>query len=54
MAKKFGEYQVRNGDTKYSIARTFGLSIDELQFANQQLKGDLIIPGQVLIIPSVD
>jgi LysM repeat protein len=54
LSKRFGQYKVRDGDTKYSIAKNFGLTIDELQFANPQLETDTLLIGEVLNIPSVD
>ncbi len=44
-------YTVEEGDVISSIAYEFGVSIDALKQAND-LTGDLIRPGDVLIIPS--
>jgi N-acetylmuramoyl-L-alanine amidase len=43
-------YTVRNGDTLYDIAKQFGVSVGVLSAANR-LRGDLIVPNQVLVIP---
>jgi LysM repeat protein len=44
------EYTVRDGDTLFGIALTHGVSVETLQAAND-LTGETIVPGQVLIIP---
>ncbi len=44
-------YTVKEGDVISSIAYEFGVSIDALKQAND-LTGDLIRPGDVLVIPS--
>jgi LysM repeat protein len=44
-------YVVRWGDTLYSIAVQFGVSVEEIMAANG-LASDLIVVGQELIIPS--
>jgi len=44
-------YTVQDGDVISGIAYEFGVSIDALKQAND-LTGDLIRPGDVLIIPS--
>ena len=43
-------YMVKNGDTVWSISRNFGLTLRELQKANN-MKHSKIYPGQVLSIP---
>jgi N-acetylmuramoyl-L-alanine amidase len=43
-------HTVRSGDTLYDIAKQFGVSIGVLSAANR-LRGDLIVPNQVLVIP---
>ena len=43
-------YQVQYGDSLYSIAQRFGISIEELRRENN-LWHDNIIPGQQLVIP---
>ncbi len=45
-----GEYTVSSGDTLSAIAQAFGVSISRLKEANN-LRGDLIREGQVLVIP---
>lgn len=43
-------YSVKSGDTLFLIARKHGITVTELMLAND-LKTELIMPGQVLIIP---
>ena len=43
-------YMVKNGDTVWSISRDFGLTLSELQKANNMATAK-IYPGQVLAIP---
>ena len=43
-------YSVQPGDTLWNIGSQYGLSVPQLMGANG-LTGDLIIPGQVLVIP---
>ena len=49
-AKAHVYYTVRNGDTLYDISRQYGISVGVLSAANC-LRGDLIVPNQVLVIP---
>jgi LysM repeat protein len=44
-------YTVQRGDTLLSIARRFGLTVKQLQAANNISNPDRIYPGQKLIIP---
>jgi LysM repeat protein len=44
-------YTVRRGDTLFKIARETGTSVGEIRTANQ-LGGDVIHVGQVLVVPS--
>lgn len=46
-------YTVSSGDTLYSIAKKFGISIDKLKEINQ-LKNNMLKIGQKLIIPLVE
>lgn len=43
-------YTVQPGDTLYRIARTFGITLDELRRLNN-LQGDIIYAGQTLLVP---
>ncbi len=43
-------YTVKNGDTLWSIAKSNGISVDELKSANN-LKSNLLSLNQELIIP---
>ncbi len=51
-AQKANSYTVVAGDTLWKISNKFGVSIDNLKKANN-LTGDLIYPGQTLIISGV-
>ena len=44
-------YVVRRGDTLYTLARTFGVTIEALQQANGLASPNQIRAGQVLLIP---
>lgn len=44
-------YIVQSGDTLLSIARRFGVTVAQLQAANNIANPDRIYPGQVLVIP---
>lgn len=45
------EYQVRSGDTLWSIAKRAGLSVDELAKANDLSEGDILAVGRTLVLP---
>ena len=44
-------YVVRNGDTLYDIARRFGVSVEDIVYANQLQDTALLMVGQALVIP---
>src|SRR5438105_2027586 len=44
-------YTVQPGDTLFSIANKFGVSLDDLAHANNIADPTSIVPGQQLIIP---
>lgn len=44
-------YVIQQGDTLLSIARRFGITVQQLQAANNIADPDRIYPGQVLTIP---
>lgn len=44
-------YVIQRGDTLMSIARRFGLTVKQLQDANNITNPDRIYPGQTLVIP---
>jgi LysM repeat protein len=47
------KYTVQPGDTLWKISQSFGIELQALRDANPQLQGrDLIVPGQVLVIPA--
>lgn len=43
-------YKVQSGDTLSKIAAAFGISLDTILLANQNIKANLIRPGQEIII----
>lgn len=47
---KEGEYVVKKGDSLWSIANNFGITVDELKTANN-LTNNLLSSGQILVIP---
>jgi murein DD-endopeptidase MepM/ murein hydrolase activator NlpD len=47
-------YVVEEGDTLWSIAMQFGLTLEALVAANQLENPDMVQPGQELIIPGTD
>jgi membrane-bound lytic murein transglycosylase D len=46
------KYQVKNGDTLWSISKRFGVSLENLSNANSVDNGQSLKKGQTLIIPS--
>lgn len=46
-----GTYTVQAGDTLFSIAQSFGLTVDDLVAANGIVNPDILEVGQVLVIP---
>jgi LysM repeat protein len=53
-AARASQYTVKEGDTLSSIARDFGLSVDQLLAANNLTNGDLLSIGQRLVVPGAD
>lgn len=45
------KYTVKSGDTLYAIAKKYGLTVQQIVAANNIKNANLILPGQVLIIP---
>ena len=45
-------YTVVEGDTLYGISKQFGISVNDIKLQNN-LKNNIINPGEVLIIPSI-
>ena len=45
------QYVVKEGDTLWDIARSFGISVNDLCAANDLGRRQLIRPGQRLILP---
>lgn len=45
------EYIVRSGDTFYSIAQRFGITVQELIRANPRVNPEALLIGQILCIP---
>lgn len=48
------EYVVQEGDTLYSIARAFGVTVEALQQANNIADPSLLAIGQTLVIPGFE
>ena len=46
-------YTVKKGDSLYSIAKKYNISVEELKAANN-LSSNLLTIGQVLVIPEVE
>ena len=44
-------HEVRDGETLYAIARTYGVSVDTLMDANRIETPELLLPGTVLTVP---
>ena len=44
-------HEVRDGETLYAIARTYGVSVDALMDANRIETPELLLPGTVLTVP---
>jgi membrane-bound lytic murein transglycosylase D len=52
VASASGEYRVRKGDTLYSIARRFGMTVEELREVNNLGRSSVIRPGDRLrVVP---
>jgi LysM repeat protein len=49
-----GDYRVVEGDTLSEIAERFGVSVNELAATNGIVDPDLILTGQVLLVPGSD
>ena len=49
-SKAARKYEVRRGDSLWTIARRNNVSVDDLRVANS-LRGSRIVAGQVLVIP---
>ena len=49
-----GEYKVRRGDTLYSIAQRFGMTVDQLRSANNLGRKSVIRPGDRLKVSGGD
>jgi LysM repeat protein len=49
---KAGYYLVHRGDSLYGIAKEYGLAVEELLRLNNLTKGQVIYPGQKLLVKS--
>ncbi|AQS60398.1 peptidoglycan DD-metalloendopeptidase family protein [Desulforamulus ferrireducens] len=47
-------YQVREGDTLWSIAQRTGITMDRLAQANNKKLDDILVTGTTLILPGID
>lgn len=50
----FNTYIAKPGDTQFGVAKSRGLTVKELRFANPSLRGDSLLVGQRLNIPGID
>lgn len=50
---KVVEYKVGDGDTLETIAKKFDVSVDTIRWANNDIKNDVIKPGQTVRVPPV-
>jgi LysM repeat protein len=50
--RKGSYYRVERGDSLYGIAQKYGLTVEELRRLNNLKKGDVIYPGQRLLVNS--
>lgn len=44
-------YTIKSGDTLYSIAKSFGITLEELLASNPQINPNYYLPGETLCIP---
>ncbi len=49
---KSGYYLIHRGDSLYGIAQKYGLTVEELRRLNNLTKGQVIYPGQKLLVNS--
>ena len=49
--KKTDTYEVKAGDTLYSLAKKWDITVDTLKVMNMMAGNDTIILGQILIVP---
>lgn len=47
-------YIVKSGDTPYNIARTFGISVDDLLAANPGINPNNLQIGQIICVPTTE
>ena len=50
--RKAGYYRVERGDSLYGIAQKYGLTVEKLRRLNNLNKGEVIYPGQRLLVKS--
>jgi hypothetical protein len=46
------QYTIQPGDTLWSLANEYGLTVDEIIDANPEIDPDNLMVGQVIIIPA--
>jgi LysM repeat protein len=51
-AQNIVKHEVQSGETLYSLARNYGVTIDAIKQANPSIEGENIISGQVITIPN--
>ena len=52
LAQKTVKHEVQSGETLYSLARNYGVTVDAIKQANTFIEGENIIAGQVITIPN--
>ena len=51
-AQNVVKHEVQSGETLYSLARNYGVTVEAIKQANPSIEGENIITGQVITIPN--